>query len=349
MTTKPRKKAPVWLLSLLFSYGALLAALTVLNRLGPDRWWFGDFNLYLPQVVWLAPGIPLALLCLKVAWRWTFLPLFCMAWVLGPIMGFCWPSYRAPASVPGVSLRVMTWNVHHGEHDQLAVLALIHDIDSNQPDIVFIQATGNLLRGPLGSYFRNWNVQTQGEHLIASRIPLVKVADPSSAVPGKSAECLRCRVRIGSSLTTLYSVHFESPRVGLGSLMAARRKLSAVPESIGMLGRNVSTRFNQSMLVSELVSREKGPVIVAGDFNSTDSSVACANLRDAGLHDAFSEGGRGYGYTYGHFLRPELRYSWMRIDHIMMSSQFGSRRCWTGTWEASDHRPVIADLVLGQN
>jgi vancomycin resistance protein VanJ len=349
MTTETHQKAPAWLLTLLFSYGALLAALAVLNRLGPDRWWFGDFNLYLPQVVWLVPGIPLAFICLKVARRWTLLPLCCMVWVLGPLMGFCWPAYREPAPVPGVALRVMTWNVHHGEHDRLAGLALIHDIDGNQPDVVFIQATGNLLKGPLGEYFRNWNIQSQGEHVIASRIPLVKVAEPAIAVSGKNVDCLRCRVRLGSSLTTLYSVHFESPRVGLGSLMASRKNLSSVSESIEMLGRNVATRFNQSLLVSELVSREKGPVIVAGDFNSTDASVACANLRDVGLHDAFAEGGRGYGYTYGHFIRHELRYSWMRIDHIMMSAQLRARRSWTGTWEASDHRPVIADLVLGQN
>jgi endonuclease/exonuclease/phosphatase family metal-dependent hydrolase len=45
---------------------------------------------------------------------------------------------------------------------------------------------------------------------------------------------------------------------------------------------------------------------------------------------------------------PTFNVSWMRIDHIMMSSHFQSRDCWTGTGEASDHRPVIADLVLGQ-
>jgi vancomycin resistance protein VanJ len=348
---KPHQKLPVWLLTLLFSYAALLAALTVLNRLGADRWWFGDFNLYLPQVVWLAPGIPLALLCLKLARRWIFLPLCCMAWVLGPIMGFCWPTHLAPESAPGVPFRVMTWNVHHGRHDKFAQLALIHDIDGNQPDIVFLQASGELLKGPLGKYFRNWHVQTKGEHTIASRIPLVKVEDTAIAEPGKDANCLRCRVRIGSTLTTLYGVHFESPRMGLGSMMAARKNPGSASGAIGMLEQNAATRFRQSQLISALVRREKGPVIVAGDFNSTESSVACANLRDAGLHDAFVEGGRGYGYSYGHFLHPlpGQHYSWMRIDHIMMSAQLRARRSWTGTWEASEHRPVIADLVLGRD
>jgi endonuclease/exonuclease/phosphatase family metal-dependent hydrolase len=75
-------------------------------------------------------------------------------------------------------------------------------------------------------------------------------------------------------------------------------------------------------------------------------------LRDANLHDAFAEGGRGYGYTYGHFLlRNRIPWlpgaSWMRIDHIMLSRRFRTLRCWTGTGKASDHRPVFADLLVG--
>jgi endonuclease/exonuclease/phosphatase family metal-dependent hydrolase len=30
----------------------------------------------------------------------------------------------------------------------------------------------------------------------------------------------------------------------------------------------------------------------------------------------------------------------------MMNSQLRTQRCWIGTGMASDHRPVIADLVL---
>jgi endonuclease/exonuclease/phosphatase family metal-dependent hydrolase len=36
----------------------------------------------------------------------------------------------------------------------------------------------------------------------------------------------------------------------------------------------------------------------------------------------------------------------MRIDHIMMSAQLQPWRCRTGTGKASDHRSVIADLIL---
>jgi endonuclease/exonuclease/phosphatase family metal-dependent hydrolase len=41
-----------------------------------------------------------------------------------------------------------------------------------------------------------------------------------------------------------------------------------------------------------------------------------------------------------------MRVSWMRIDHVMMSSHFKTLGCRTGTGGASDHRPVIADLLF---
>jgi endonuclease/exonuclease/phosphatase family metal-dependent hydrolase len=36
----------------------------------------------------------------------------------------------------------------------------------------------------------------------------------------------------------------------------------------------------------------------------------------------------------------------MRLDHIMASPQLRVCRCWVGNGWASDHRPVIADLIL---
>lgn len=92
---------------------------------------------------------------------------------------------------------------------------------------------------------------------------------------------------------------------------------------------------------------------MAGDFNSPDHSLVCEPLRQAGLTDAFAQGGRGYGYTYGHFLLknrvPYLRASWIRIDHIMASSGLRAQTCWVGTRGASDHRLVVADFVLNNS
>lgn len=67
MTTKPHWNIPAWLITIILAYISILAALTVLNRLGADRWWYGALNLYLPQAVWAAPGMLLVALVFKVA------------------------------------------------------------------------------------------------------------------------------------------------------------------------------------------------------------------------------------------------------------------------------------------
>jgi endonuclease/exonuclease/phosphatase (EEP) superfamily protein YafD len=350
MPNKPRRKAPAWLLCLLFAYGTILLALTILNRLGADRWWFGALNLYLPQAVWALPGLFLAVFTLVKARRWTWAPLLGMVWVAGPLMGFCRPLPAAPEPSGSLPLRVMTWNVKYGIHGRLATLELINDIDRNKPAVVLLQDAVGVLNGPLGEYFSTWNVRSNGQYIIASRLPLGKLQVLRIAFPGEEHTCVRTRVQVGVTAVTLYNVHLETPRWGLNAFRATKRRPWYLPTAIQQLENNVEARLTQVRALQDYVRQEQGPVIVAGDLNSPDTSQVCATLRGAGLHDAFAEGGTGYGYTYGHFLLlhrvPGFNCSWMRIDHIMMSSQLQSCRCRTGTGLASDHRPVIADLIL---
>lgn len=352
MSNKPRRKAPAWLICLICAYGTILLVLTILDRIGADRWWFGALNLYLPQAVWALPGVLLAVLTLRAARRWTWAPLLGIAWAAGPLMGFCWPLHAPPEPSGSLPLRVMTWNVKYGSHDRLAPLALVYDIDWNRPDVVLLQDAAGVLDGPLGRYFSTWNVRADGQYITASRLPLGELQVRRIAFSGEEHTCVRTQVQIGGTAVTLYNVHLQTPRWGLNAFRAARRRPWYLPKAIQQLENNVEMRLTQVRVLREYVRQEQGPVIVAGDLNSPDASQACAMLREGGLHDAFAEGGKYYGYTYGHFLLqhrvPGFNCSWMRIDHIMMSSQLQSRHCWTGTGLASDHRPVIADLILGR-
>ena len=82
------------------------------------------------------------------------------------------------------------------------------------------------------------------------------------------------------------------------------------------------------------------------DLNSPDASAAMQSLFAIGLRDAFASAGRGWGHTYGHTLRP--RFSFLRIDHVLVSDDVAVVRAFTGGKDASDHRPVVADLRLPQ-
>jgi vancomycin resistance protein VanJ len=337
-----------WLLGLTGVYALSLVAITVLNWTSADRYWGGALNFYLPQLLWAVPGVMLTLFILKVDRSWAWLPLLCVLWVLGPIMGCRWSLPAANPPPGALAVRVMTWNIKYGFYD---TAPLIDEIERCRPDLVFFQDAVGSMDGPLGSYFKNWQVRTAGQYVIASRFPLSAAEVHELSSPGgTSGNLLHCQARIGPTAISLYNVHFKTPRRSLNAFRTARREPWYLPQAIQSFDHNVRTRILQASSMLEPLSREPGPVIVAGDLNAPDASLACAMLREAGLHDAFAERGKGYGFTYGHFLfkyrLPWLKLSWMRIDHIMASAGFVTRRCWAGSGEASDHRPVIADLVL---
>src|SRR5205823_3811568 len=68
-------------------YGLILLTVTAINFAGPDRWWFGSLNLFLPQWPWVLPCVAIVPWYLMSAWRWTWVPILMIAWVFGPIMG----------------------------------------------------------------------------------------------------------------------------------------------------------------------------------------------------------------------------------------------------------------------
>jgi endonuclease/exonuclease/phosphatase family metal-dependent hydrolase len=321
-----------------------------LNGHGADRWGLGAFNLYVPQAVWLGPVSLLALLAFKFNRRWLWVLAFYCFWIVGPIMGFTWAS-RGPVepAAGGGSLRLMTCNIKYGRRD---LPALLEDVARFKPDVVLLQDVEHAMSGPLGAFFRDWNVCSQGQFVIASRWPLIKVGmRPAPAQEDLDGYLLRVILQFGGRPIALYNVHLLSPREGLNAMRVARKRPAIFTEAIQELQDNVERRVIEARAVAALVRQEPGPVILAGDLNAPDQSLEGQTLREANLHDAFAEGGRGYGYTYGHFLlRSRMPWlpgvSWMRIDHILLSPGLESRRCWTGTDAASDHRPVFADLAV---
>ena len=333
------------LLCLTCVYGAILVALTILNWSGADRFWLGALNFYLPQAMWAVPGVVLILLIFKADRGWLWLPLLCIFWVLGPIMGFHWSGQPAKSTSSPATFRVMTWNIKYGTYDLAPLTA---EITRCHPDVVFFQDAIDALTGPLKEYFKGWQLRSHGQYVIASRYPLSELE--VHALPGEGQEYLRCQMDLGPALVTLYNVHLKTPRRSLNAFRTARKEPWYLPQAIQLFGHNVNTRLVQAAALAGGLSQERGPVIIAGDLNAPDASLACATLRNAGLHDAFAEQGRGYGFTYGHLLfkyrLPWLKISWMRIDHIMTDTHFRTRQCWAGSGQASDHRPVIADLVL---
>jgi endonuclease/exonuclease/phosphatase (EEP) superfamily protein YafD len=96
-----------------------------------------------------------------------------------------------------------------------------------------------------------------------------------------------------------------------------------------------------------VLERDGQAAIVAGDPNAPASSPVMQSLLAHGLRDTWSSSVRGYGYTHGHSLRPNI--DLLRIDHILVGAQVGIERTFVGGTAGSDHRPVIADIWLSRN
>jgi vancomycin resistance protein VanJ len=81
------------------------------------------------------------------------------------------------------------------------------------------------------------------------------------------------------------------------------------------------------------------PIILGGDFNAPAGDAVFRLLRPR-LHDAFREGGRGWGNTVLNEL-PVLRF-----DQIWLSDHLRAARVHAHKTKHSDHRMLVCDLLL---
>ena len=110
--------------------------------------------------------------------------------------------------------------------------------------------------------------------------------------------------------------------------------------------RQLSDLLREDILPCEL------PVILGGDFNTTDQSEIFRQLVNH-LHNAHWDAGTGFGFTFpasldmGNVLMPF--FPLVRIDHIFFSEHFSALHAATSDDAyGSDHLPVTARLAFNQ-
>jgi len=311
-------------------------AITAAQQLGSDGPWWLELSRYLPFPLMLAPAALALVLSPGLGWRWVVASAGTVVLFVTVAMGWVW---HAPERAPG-DLRVMTYNTKAAQLLERAgdIAPIEREVVAHRPDIVVMQDANGIRhrRGydPNGPLFGLAQVFAQREYAVASRWPLRDCAVVQIAAGAEPLSYARCSVDADGAAFTLVTVHFESPRMGLN---AARHEGAA---GIDAWRRNHETRLAQARALARELP--PGPLIVAGDLNAPDSSAVVRSLLALGLRDAFASAGRGYGYTYGHTLRPG--FSFLRIDHILVSADFAVRDSRVGSDDASDHRPVIAEL-----
>ena len=105
-----------------------------------------------------------------------------------------------------------------------------------------------------------------------------------------------------------------------------RQRREEVAETLRILEKNTSFPENQ-------------PVILGGDFNTPPHDTSLEPFH-AHFTDAYDAVGRGWGNTY------HRRLPLFRIDQIYLSKHFAPARCRAVTTRHSDHRFVVADVLI---
>ena len=310
---------------------ALLVALHLAETRLAERTWLTGGLAYVPQCFF---GIPLAILLIwSVAERRRWIALANAAIALAFV--FTLLSFNVPLdrSHGGRTIRVMTYNLRQGARGIREIARVIQDVN---PDILCVQEVNSWDKWgdpvwQLQQLMLGWHMVRDGELAILSRYPIL-----SSAVhylPANTQRAiLEARIRIRGREITVLTTHFN---------VAAEQQLSAwgraaTPNRVNLTAAVMAA---QAWELIRVASAGGDSLIITGDLNMPSRWLAYREI--AGRYsDAFRAAGWGFGYTFP----ADLPLS--RIDYILLGRSLGARRCFVPRTRASDHRPVVADLVL---
>jgi endonuclease/exonuclease/phosphatase (EEP) superfamily protein YafD len=227
----------------------------------------------------------------------------------------------APAGKPA-ALRLFSANVHHANRD---LGRIGQEIRAAAPDLVALQevdpggAAGLQRSGVLARFpYAVTELRTSPSGIgLWSRLP---VAD-SRVQDVHGMAVVTATILVGARRLRLYTVHTVAP-----------------------LGDDRARWRDQLRWVEQEIRRERGPVVVAGDFNATRYHSSFRRLLSDRLADAHERRGRGWAATWprDRWPLPPL----LRLDHVLVSPDIGVRSVREGRGQGSDHRPIIAELVL---
>jgi endonuclease/exonuclease/phosphatase (EEP) superfamily protein YafD len=258
------------------------------------------------------------------------------AWLWGPLF---WPPPGVEADGP--FLRVMTVNVLGKGGQADSVLASIRAAEA---DLVFIQEFTPDLASSLSLDLKEdlpYQVLSPGYGsdglAVFSRYPIERLDVVLQGSWRGDPQVLRMDWE-GRAVTL---VNFHT--ISTGGLW---------PRWVRYTSRERLETLNS---LADFAAGEVGPVIVAGDANTTRLNEPYKQL-DLALDDAWWEAGWGLGHTFPGQLDPDDWFTqvsfffiphWLvRIDHIFYSAQFQASSAELADFNGgSDHRGVVADLV----
>lgn len=236
------------------------------------------------------------------------------------------------------TVRVMTWNMLYASDHKGEFKETITDL---QPDIIALQEVGRGMDKKFDAEYRDvypyqtvYGAGRSNSLALLSRFPILETQVSAGIW---ECRCLHAVIDLEGRSIHLLVVHIPSPL-----LYIARYK--RLPEIRLFDNEHQTPAFD---MLLEKIDSIQAPLLVMGDLNTAERQPNYRRLRHY-LEEAFGAAGWGMGYTFpahAQHLGFDLP-AFVRIDHILYNTAWRAPSAWTGRLAASDHRYVVADLVL---
>lgn len=330
----------------------------------PARFWWADLFAVLVPILGLVMGGIVVGLCGWGVYRrkWGHVVLGTVLFVLltlrfGPRIA-AW----GPAGQASETFRLMTFNVPPSLGARRSPAAMADLMRREAPDVLAFQESRLQTEGGVGrvsASIRGLLDASMGYRLpqivpsgatvqqpVVGRMRLDSMSVHSLPPAGESdarSRYTRTRFMWRGRAAVLYNVHLHS--------VGQERPWTMLPDEWTSLDRwrtflrtyreGALRRAQQARLIRRRVERERHPVLIVGDFNSTPHQWAYRHLAQ-GLQSAVDRRVRGWGGTF------PAQQPLVQIDHVLVAPAFQITAAripaFAATEPISDHRPVVADL-----
>jgi endonuclease/exonuclease/phosphatase (EEP) superfamily protein YafD len=234
------------------------------------------------------------------------------------------PLYRSADVRDGTSLTVLNANLLYGEADPAAIVALVRE---RRVDVL---ATEEL-------------TPEQVQRLTDAGLD--RVLPYHSLAPFRAAD--GCGLWSRHPLTALapLTLRFQSPGA-LITLPTGAKVVVRVVHPMGPLDNGQYLTDNAALRRQVAALDPTLPTVVSGDFNSSEDNTLFRRLLDTGhLRDAAEVAGSGVQRTWSPLGWPAL----LHLDHVLVNHLVDARSTSVEHLPGSDHRAVLARLVIARS
>jgi vancomycin resistance protein VanJ len=311
---------------------AILLGATALVVLVGDLYWPVALVMLLPLPAIAAPAaLVMPALALLGQWRWVLAEAISVLIAAIFLLG---ANVSAPVSPPP-TFRLLAWNVHFGD---AGAEAFARELRALAPDVAVFEATSHEAHNALVSAFPSFHVERLASYSIASRFPIRERSVPWELATRSGPPWARFTLETPSGPVKVFAVHPVSQRGAFYQTFRHGGLRRAFRVAYDLFTEDYQRRERELSILAREAEAAGPRVLVAGDFNVAGRSRLLASLF-ADFEDSFAERGTGFGYTF------PVRHPFLRLDRIL-GKGFRFVRTGVGGKQASDHRPVYADVAL---